>query len=165
MKGDKERCLSSGMDGYISKPIRPEHLFAEIERCLGGTPGSLPMTEVSMESNEFFDRAALLDRVEGDEELLAEMIQLYVEDAPRALEAMRSALQQGDMHALEHAAHSLKGSSANLAAKTAAEAALRLEQDAKGGDAAGADASLEALESVLGRLLPALVANGSGVTK
>ena len=118
-----------------------------------------------MEENEFFDRAALLDRVEGDEELLAEMIHLYVEDAPRALEAMRSALQQGDMRALERASHSLRGSSANLAANSAAEAAQRLEQDAKRGDAAGAEASLAALESVLGRLLPALVENGSGVTK
>jgi CheY-like chemotaxis protein/HPt (histidine-containing phosphotransfer) domain-containing protein len=165
MKGDKERCLNGGMDGYISKPIRPDHLFAEIERCLGGTPSSLPMTEGPMENNEFFDRAALLDRVEGDEELLAEMIQLYVEDAPRALETMRSALQQGDMHALERAAHSVKGSSANLAANAAAEAALRLEQDAKRGDAAGAAASLAVLESVLGQLLPALAENGSGVRK
>lgn len=123
------------------------------------------MTEGPVEENEFFDRAALLDRVEGDEELLAVMIQLYVEDAPRALETMRSALQQGDMHTLERAAHSLKGSSANLAANSAAEAAQRLEQDANRGDAAGAEANLAALESVLGRLLPALVKNGSGVTK
>jgi two-component system sensor histidine kinase/response regulator len=165
MKGDKERCLSAGMDGYISKPIRPDHLFAEIERCLGGTPGSQPMTEGPMESNELFDRAALLDRVEGDEELLAEMIQLYVEDAPRALEAMRSALQQGNLPDLERAAHSLKGSSANLAAMTAAEAAQRLEQDAKRGDKSAAGASLTALESVLGQLLPALALNSSGVTK
>jgi two-component system sensor histidine kinase/response regulator len=165
MKGDKERCLRGGMDGYVSKPIRPDHLFAEIQRCLGGTPGSLPMTEGSMERNELFDRAALLDRVEGDEELLVEMVQLYVEDAPRALKTMRSALQQGDLHALERAAHSVKGSSANLAANPAAEAAQRLEQDAKRGDAAGAEASLAALESALGQLLVALAENHSGVTK
>jgi two-component system sensor histidine kinase/response regulator len=118
-----------------------------------------------MESNEFFDRAALLERVEGDEELLAEMIQLYVEDAPRALITMRSALKQGDLHAVERAAHSVKGSSASLAAKTAAEAALRLEQDAKRGDVAGAEASLASLESALGELLVALAENNSGVTK
>ena len=34
MRGDKERYLASGMDGYISKPIHPAGLFAEIERCL-----------------------------------------------------------------------------------------------------------------------------------
>ena len=34
MRGDKERYLAGGMDGYISKPIHPDGLFAEIERCL-----------------------------------------------------------------------------------------------------------------------------------
>ncbi len=35
MKGDKERCLEAGMDGYISKPVKRQSLFAEIERVLG----------------------------------------------------------------------------------------------------------------------------------
>ena len=33
MKGDRERCLSAGMDGYVSKPFRPHELFAEVERA------------------------------------------------------------------------------------------------------------------------------------
>ena len=118
-----------------------------------------------MDANEIFDRAALLERVEGDEELLAEMIQLYVEDAPRTLETMRRALLQGNLPDLERAAHSFKGSSANLAANPAAEAAQRLEQDARRGDKTAAETSLAALESVLGQLLPALALNSSGVTK
>jgi signal transduction histidine kinase/CheY-like chemotaxis protein len=35
LKGDEERCLSAGMDAYISKPIRTIELFAKIERLLG----------------------------------------------------------------------------------------------------------------------------------
>jgi CheY-like chemotaxis protein len=34
MKGDKERCLEAGMDGYVSKPVKRQTLFAEIERVL-----------------------------------------------------------------------------------------------------------------------------------
>ena len=37
MKGDKERCLASGMDGYVSKPIKLEELFSVIEKILPGT--------------------------------------------------------------------------------------------------------------------------------
>ena len=36
MQGDRERCLATGMDGYISKPIHAEELFATIERVLAG---------------------------------------------------------------------------------------------------------------------------------
>ena len=31
MKGDRERCLAAGMDGYVSKPLRPEELFEVLE--------------------------------------------------------------------------------------------------------------------------------------
>jgi CheY-like chemotaxis protein len=36
MKGDEERCLAAGMDGYLSKPIQPDELFAVVERYLSG---------------------------------------------------------------------------------------------------------------------------------
>jgi CheY-like chemotaxis protein len=35
MKGDQERCLAAGMDGYISKPIRTSEMFATIEALSG----------------------------------------------------------------------------------------------------------------------------------
>jgi two-component system, sensor histidine kinase and response regulator len=35
MKGDEERCLAAGMDGYTSKPVQVEALFATIDRILG----------------------------------------------------------------------------------------------------------------------------------
>lgn len=34
MTGDREKCLEAGMDGYVSKPIQPEHLIATVERYL-----------------------------------------------------------------------------------------------------------------------------------
>jgi len=37
MKGDRERCLEAGMDGYVSKPVKKQNLFAEITRVLGRT--------------------------------------------------------------------------------------------------------------------------------
>ncbi len=80
MRGDKERCLEGGMDGYVSKPILPADLFAEIERCLGTPERDRPLPENSEGSGEQFDRASLLQRVEGDQELLAEMIHLFQQE-------------------------------------------------------------------------------------
>jgi two-component system sensor histidine kinase/response regulator len=165
MRGDKERCLASGMDGYISKPIQPVELFAEIERCVAASPESGAMTKNSQEPDEQIDRVALLERVEGDQELLAELIRLFQEDAPRLLSTMRETLQRGDMSALEMSAHSLKGAVSNLSAKATAAAALRLEYDAKNKDAESAKESLMELERAVTHLLPALAEICQGVSK
>ena len=165
MRGDKERCLASGMDGYISKPIYPAGLFAEIERCVAGARGNIAMTENYQEPGEQIDRVSLLERVEGDQELLTEMIHLFQEDAPKLLTAMHDALQRGDMAVLERSAHSLKGAVGNLSAKAAGAAAQQLEKDAKNKDAKSAKESLVQVERAVQQLLPALAELCQGVTK
>jgi HPt (histidine-containing phosphotransfer) domain-containing protein len=165
MRGDRERCLANGMDGYISKPIHPADLFAEMERCLGLQKGNSPMMEKSQETSELIDRVSLLERVEGDHELLNEMIQIFKEEAPALLNAMREALQSGDTVVLERSAHSLKGAVGNLSSKTTANAALKLEQDAKNSDMESAKLSLAEVERVMKLLLPALSDLCQGVSK
>ena len=165
MRGDKERYLASGMDGYVSKPIHPAGLFAEIERCLAASGGSNAMTEITQGPGELIDRVSLLERVEGDRELLTEMIHLFQEDAPKLLTAMRDALQRGDMAVLERSAHSLKGAASNLSAKATTAAALQLEKDAKSKDAESAKKSLAEVERAVERLRPTLAELCLGVTK
>jgi two-component system sensor histidine kinase/response regulator len=156
MRGDRERYLDGGMDGYISKPINSLGLFAEIERCLAEVKRSTAMAKIHSQHGEQLDRASLLERVEGDQELLAEMIQLFLADAPQLLEAMRKALLQGDMILLERSAHSMKGAAGNMSAEVTVGAALRLEQSAKKGDAESSKANLATLEGAIERLLPVL---------
>jgi len=165
MRGDKERCLASGMDGYISKPIQPSGLFAEIERCVATAKGNKAMTDNLQEPDDQFDRASLLERVEGDQELLTEMIHLFQEDAPNLVTAMRDALERGDMTVLERSAHSLKGAVGNLSAKATAAAAQQLEKDARNQDSKSAKESLANVERAINLLLPALAELCQGVTK
>ncbi len=165
MRGDREKYLASGMDGYISKPIQPKALFGEIDRCLGSQKGSDAMAGNSVETSEQVDLVSLLERVEGDKELLTEMVQLFLEDAPNLLNAMRDALQRGDMEVLERSAHSLKGAASNLSAKPAAAAALKLEKDAKNNNAESAKESLAGVEQAMKILAPALSALCQGVSK
>ena len=156
MRDDRERYLDGGMDGYISKPIDPRSLFAEIDRCLAGIINSVPVTEKLLESRDQLDRVSLLDRVEGDQELLAEIIHVFLADAPQLLVAMRNALQQGDMILLERAAHSMKGAASNMSASAAVSAASQLEQNAKKKDAESSKSNLAALQGAVERLLPVL---------
>src|SRR6266853_2774644 len=156
MRGDRERYLDGGMDGYISKPVNSRLLFAEMERCLAGiNPGTTTAEDPSPHA-ERLDRALLLERVEGDHELLAEMIQLFLADAPQLLGSMRAALQQGDMILLERSAHSMKGAAGNMSAQVTVNSALHLEQSAKEGDAEASKVNLSALDAAVQRWPPVL---------
>jgi CheY-like chemotaxis protein/HPt (histidine-containing phosphotransfer) domain-containing protein len=162
MQGDKERYLAAGMDGYVSKPIQPGRLHAEIERCVTKSPEEQTMPKDSHEPIAQLDRVCMMERVEGDQDLLNELIQLFVDDAPVLLAAMHTALEQGDMPVLERTAHSMKGAASNLCAQAAAVAAAQIEKDAKGGNVAASAQSLVNLERAVELLLPLLA---QGVSK
>ena len=105
---------------------------------------------------EPFDLSEALARVDGDHELLAEMAELFLEESPRFISEIRTALEKDDTQTLTYAAHTLKGSVGNFAATEAAEAARQLEQMGRKGELAGAGVILAQLEAALGRLQPAL---------
>lgn len=103
------------------------------------------------------DRAAVLERFEGDIELVREVAELFVADCPHRLDAMREALTAGDAEALQRAAHSLRGSVSNFSAADAVEAAGRLETIGREGDLTNAPAACAALEREIARLVPVLL--------
>jgi CheY-like chemotaxis protein len=160
-KGDREKCFAAGMDGYLAKPIQTTALFEAIDAVLSRPPEREPGSRrnaapVRARRVEAFDRQALMDRLDGDRELLAEIVGLFLETAPRLLAEVKTALGRGDGTALERAAHALKGAVANFGARAAMEAAQRMEQRAGQKDAAGARAAWAPLEKEMARLRKAL---------
>lgn len=95
------------------------------------------------------DRAMALDRVGGDEELLAEVAQLFLDDYPNSLREIDEALQRGDAKLLERAAHSLKGAASNFGAEPVVEPALALELAGRSGNLASTGRNYELLTSAL----------------
>ncbi len=104
-----------------------------------------------------------LARVEGDTQLLAEMVRLFSEESPRLLSAAQKAVARRDAKALERAAHTLKGSVGNFAARGAVQAALKLETMAREGDLTEVEEAYRALEEQIERLKPALKSLGKEV--
>jgi HPt (histidine-containing phosphotransfer) domain-containing protein len=104
------------------------------------------------------DEALALSRVGGDFELLREVVGLFLEDYPQALDKIRAALAANDASGVEHHAHSLKGSVSTFGAKDVFEAALALEKQGRSGNLSGAQKGLSTLESTLQDLRPDLEA-------
>ena len=155
MKGDREQCLAVGMDGYIAKPIRPPELLAEIERFTR-RPEPSPQRPPPAPEIDCIDWQAAWANLEGDRNLLSELALLFLDDLPKQLEAIHSAVEQHQGHDLERLAHRLKGSVGNFAAKPAFEAASRLEQIARQGDFSQVTPAVNVLESEIRRLQSAL---------
>jgi HPt (histidine-containing phosphotransfer) domain-containing protein len=96
--------------------------------------------------------------VDNDPQLLRDLVDLFLEECPRLVDEIRVALDRKDAKVLQRSAHSLKGSTGNLAAKMASEAALKLERLAQAGNLVDAENVLRELECQLERLKPALLA-------
>ncbi len=152
MKGDRERCLAAGMDGYISKPIRIRELDQAIAQLIGPpNPAKVPVSEAD-QADSVIDHAALLAGVDGNRRLLRELVRLFLADSPQHLTEIKEAIRRGDAGALRIAAHTLKGSVGNFAAKNAFTAAQRLEIMGGEGELDTAGEACETLESELALL-------------
>jgi CheY-like chemotaxis protein/HPt (histidine-containing phosphotransfer) domain-containing protein len=158
MKGDRERCMEAGMDDYVSKPIRAHELAEALGRVVPaarGADGTGHSRDPAPEE-EVLNRAELLDRCEGDRELLKAVVEVFLETSPALVADLRRAVEAGDALSVQRTAHALKGAASNFGARSAVAAALRLETMGRGGNLAGAAEACAALEEAVGRLTPAL---------
>ncbi|MFC1735999.1 response regulator [Candidatus Hydrogenedentota bacterium] len=156
MKGDREACLTAGMDGYISKPIDPAELLAAIERFISEDELSRGPDEAASETSLFveetekgsiYDGPAFLELLSGDEKLLKQILEIFLEETPRQLASLRESVAGGDADAVSRIAHSIKGSCGTITAIQMRTAALRLEAAARNEGLDQADELLDNLES------------------
>jgi HPt (histidine-containing phosphotransfer) domain-containing protein len=151
------------MDGYVTKPLRPEDLFATLEGLAsGGGEVAVADEPVPPPRAEAFDKAAALKRAGGDDDLLRELAGLCLDECPTLMAEIREAVARKDAARLRSVAHTLKGSVATFTADETAAAALRLEEMGRAGRWDGVDDALAALEAAVGRLRPALDAVRAG---
>jgi two-component system, sensor histidine kinase and response regulator len=147
MKGDRERCLAAGMDGYTSKPIRIRELERAIAQLISPPKPSKEGVSKGSHVGGVVDGAALLAGIDGDRRLLRELVRLFLADCPQRLAELKAAIRRGDAGAIGRAAHTLKGSVGNFAAQKAFAACQRLEKIGRDGDLGNAGQAWVTLES------------------
>jgi two-component system, sensor histidine kinase and response regulator len=156
MKGDRERCMTAGMDGYLSKPIRQQELDDVLDTYLAldrpnpflSKPDDLPETSVCVEE--------LLERIDGDRGFLSELLVLFLGDYPGQIQSARQAIANNDAAELQRVGHALKGALGNLAAPIASGIAGELESMGRSGNISLAGARIDELEEELKRVIETL---------
>jgi len=147
MRGDRERCLVAGMDGYVTKPLKATDLAAAITQLRPAvaspeTWGVTPPVDIS----------AALQSVEGDQNLLVDLFEVFQQDYPKQLAEIRDAIGVGDAERVAQVAHSLKGAVGYFGAQTVYTLAYRLETMGHQTELEGASSVLQHLERELKRL-------------
>ncbi|MEN9676837.1 MAG: hypothetical protein RIS76_2733, partial [Verrucomicrobiota bacterium] len=139
MAGDRERCLACGMDDFLTKPLEEAHLRAALQRAVQSREGAgagLPASPAaSVESEDVILDPTMLNnfrslRVPGQPDPVAELVDLFVADLPPRLEALRTAVAEGQTAAIKAAAHTLKGSASNMGGRRLAAACAAVESAA-----------------------------------
>jgi two-component system sensor histidine kinase/response regulator len=157
MKQDQERCLQAGMDGFLTKPIRPEELDEVLDsvqlqriKARGEVAPRPDPAQYPINVDELFHR------LDGDRKFLAELTELFRADYPGKVNAIHHAIERRDAAGIQSAGHALKGALSNLGAPAATKLAAKLESYGAAGDIASANSTIRALETELIRTDEAL---------
>jgi len=155
---DRERCLAVGMDGYISKPVRPQDVTDILERHVPATRAERQPPASAAPAGQPPMLQEILERFEGDRPLIGELAGLFLADSPALLSRMAAAIARQDAPAAAIAAQEMKGAVATFAASQALEAVRGLETAVRSRNWTVADHLKEHLEKELEALKPALTA-------
>ena len=170
VKGDREDCLKFGMDDYLQKPVTPQGLAAMLEKWLPSlvwepesapdameqpSAAVMPCAALACDEN-VWDRAVLLERMSGDEELAQRMQKSFLGLMPQQLTILRSAVEAGDLATSVRQVHSIKGAAANVGGEAMRAVATVMETDGRRGNLDSIRHRLDDLEKTYERMKEAM---------
>ncbi len=162
MDGDRDRCITAGMDDYLRKPFNLDQLRHILERWLPKkvaqeahltdeySGGRVIMLKESSDADHVdckaFEEIRFLQS-SGAPDILSKVIGIYLRDTPKQLENARISLTRNDADAMGKQAHSLKSSSATLGAHALAALCKEMELMGRSGSTENAKDLLSRMEA------------------
>ncbi|HWE04029.1 MAG TPA: PAS domain S-box protein [Tepidisphaeraceae bacterium] len=148
MAEDREKCLASGCNGYLTKPVEPEHFLYTIARHLGQTLLRAHMEKPAEEVNSPSDSSAIAERCPrpaketgsekqpvrsayADVAKMQGILAEFVQDLPARVAEMLNHFSMKDLAAVKRDAHQLRGSGGGYGFPDMTEMAARVEQSIK----------------------------------
>jgi CheY-like chemotaxis protein len=156
LQGDREKAIAAGMDDYVSKPVKSEDLEDILSRWIPHSGEDSQEEAGASQASGTIDSSlptvdqGVLDGLremqpDGEPDFLAELVEIFAEDASARLESLQKALDAGDANSFAKTAHILKGSSGNLGASRMTRVAAQLETLGRSGNLKSAEDLLEQL--------------------
>ena len=192
MEGDRERCLTSGMDDYLSKPLGREALRTVLGRWIGdpsaeqdvpstGVDGTAAGRAAAGPAAPAVPAAAPVAATDGDPpidmktlesmrplqragqpDVIPRVIGLYLSNAPSMMEELQTAVERGETATVYRLAHSLKSSSAMVGALRLSALCKTLEAKAREAREGSVPDGLQEIEAEYARVVGALRTLGAG---
>jgi len=152
-KSYKDKCIASGMNGYISKPIEPQTLIETMKKIFHN-PAPLQINKASRQKpkNTIFDKQTLLNRICNDEKLLIELVSIFIETVPNKINELKTACGSEALEDIKRIAHSIKGSASTIGALIMLDISLKIEEAAKACDAEKAVQLINELDAEFNKL-------------
>lgn len=127
MKGDQEKCLASGMNGYLSKPVKPEELYEVVQNIILENNLLFETGKTEDGKDDSIDLKYLINSLDGDSDEVAELLHAGLKVLPEQMANVKFAIARQDAVNFERASHSLKGTLGIFGAKKAQELVAKLE--------------------------------------
>lgn len=157
MPEDKDKCLAAGMDDYISKPVRTAMIRQALAKVFGNPKTLLSDNATGSDRDDVtLDPDNLLDISGNDPEIIAALVQQFLQDEPCYLRELKDAIDQKDQELIRKKAHRLKGLVANAGGLRAYNLILEIESSVQDGrliadviDCTPLEAEIKCLEKAL----------------
>ena len=170
MASDRKKCLETGMNDYIAKPISPDAIADALEKWLPQNIIELPdnsqanenvvptpdSTSNTQDSPPVWNHSVFMDRVMGDKTLATIVLETFLNDIPNQIDTLIQHINNNDIQAVTRCAHTIKGAAANVGGECLQQVALKIETAGKNNTFSQIRELLPELENSNGNLSTAL---------
>ena len=157
LKGENEKCIAAGMNGYITKPVDADVLIKALKDIAKSKPTTLRIASIDeqaaqeeeVEETPLWDKDGMVDRLGGNNVLINKLLSLFINDYPDKKAKLKQALHDGNREDIRFYAHTIKGNLGDIGASKGRQFFEEIEHHALNTDVKHLSALFVEAESII----------------